>query len=101
VHFVAPDSVTEGCHLAVLNSGNLWHERYEDVDDGEEGSLNTLEPDAFAQHSDSDSDSHLGSESDKESGLEPDPDSDSAEQATSHVVDADDYLNNLDWQWQN
>jgi hypothetical protein len=104
VHFVAPDSVTEGCHWAVLNSGTmLWHERYQDVDDGEEGSLSTLEPDAFAQNSDSDShsDSHSGSESDKESGSESDPDSDSAEQATSHVVEADDYLNNLDWQWQN
>lgn len=48
VHFVAPDSCNPGYFWAVLNTGNmLWHERYADTDEGEEGDLLRLEPDAF------------------------------------------------------
>jgi hypothetical protein len=99
VHFVAPDSVTPGCHWAVMNSGRMiWHERYEEVDDGDEGELSKLEPDAFERAPrDDDSDSESGAESDKETG----PDSDAEEHSGSDAhADADDYLNNGDWLWQ-
>jgi hypothetical protein len=48
VHFLAPDIDRPGYHWVVRPSGTrLWHERYSDVDDGEEGDLSKLEPDAF------------------------------------------------------
>jgi hypothetical protein len=48
VHFLAPDIDRPGYHWVVRHSGSrLWHERYDDVDDGEEGDLRVLEPDAF------------------------------------------------------
>jgi hypothetical protein len=69
-----------------------------EVDDGDEGELSKLEPDAFERASrDDDSDSESGAESDKETG----PDLDAEEHSGSDAhADADDYLNNGGWLWQ-